>query len=227
MKENILTIPINDIFSPKTDCPLCLLRDILEKQSIEFMLSDAMMEPNVRIATNEMGFCTTHYQMLQQKNNRLSLALILSTHLEHIKNNIKKGDRLLSGKKKSMKEISKINESCYICSRIDAQTELMMITVLEMYTKDENFRKLFKEQKKLCLPHYELLTQFAQGRLSKKYINEFMNDCNNLVYKELDTLIDDTVHFTKMFDYRNNGKNADWGNSKDAIERSIKFLTSR
>ena len=28
-----------------------------------------------------------------------------------------------------------------------------------------------------------------------------------------------------MFDYRN--KNGDWGNSKDAIERAMWFLTSR
>ena len=28
-----------------------------------------------------------------------------------------------------------------------------------------------------------------------------------------------------MYDYRNNTENADWGNSRDAIERSIAFLT--
>jgi len=27
-----------------------------------------------------------------------------------------------------------------------------------------------------------------------------------------------------MFDYRNNGEDADWGNSKDAIERTVAFL---
>ena len=30
-----------------------------------------------------------------------------------------------------------------------------------------------------------------------------------------------------MFDYRNNGAEADWGNAKDSIERAIWFLTTR
>ena len=29
------------------------------------------------------------------------------------------------------------------------------------------------------------------------------------------------------FDYRNNGEDADWGNSRDSIERAVWFLTSR
>lgn len=35
----------------------------------------------------------------------------------------------------------------------------------------------------------------------------------------------DVTHFCRMFDYRNNG--GDWGNSRDSIERSIRYLTSR
>ena len=41
----------------------------------------------------------------------------------------------------------------------------------------------------------------------------------------LDTVKADTTHFCRMFDYRNNG--GDWGNSRDSIERSIRYLTSR
>ena len=40
----------------------------------------------------------------------------------------------------------------------------------------------------------------------------------------MDTLYDDVTHFTTMFDYRNAG--GDYKNSKDAIERSVRFLTS-
>ncbi|MDE6745025.1 MAG: hypothetical protein K2J72_00150, partial [Oscillospiraceae bacterium] len=34
-------------------------------------------------------------------------------------------------------------------------------------------------------------------------------------------------HYCSMYDYRNTGKDADWGNSRDSIERAIKFLVSR
>ena len=45
--------------------------------------------------------------------------------------------------------------------------------------------------------------------------------------KYLDELEKDVSHYCKMYDYRNTGKDADWGNSKDSIERAIKFLTTR
>ncbi|HRK92956.1 MAG TPA: DUF6062 family protein, partial [Ruminococcus bicirculans (ex Wegman et al. 2014)] len=48
-----------------------------------------------------------------------------------------------------------------------------------------------------------------------------------LTSKYLDTLEADVSHYCKMYDYRNTGANADWGNSKDSIERAIKFLTTR
>ena len=47
------------------------------------------------------------------------------------------------------------------------------------------------------------------------------------VDKYIQTLYDDVSHYCSMYDYRNTGADADWGNSKDSIERSISFLTSR
>ena len=48
---------------------------------------------------------------------------------------------------------------------------------------------------------------------------------SDLVKNYLDGLQKDVTHFCSMFDYRNIG--GDFGNSKDSIERSIQFLTSR
>ena len=39
-------------------------------------------------------------------------------------------------------------------------------------------------------------------------------------------LAGDLQHFSDMFDYRSNG-NEDWGNSKDSVERTVAFLTTR
>ena len=41
----------------------------------------------------------------------------------------------------------------------------------------------------------------------------------------LQTVESDVTHFCRMFEYRN--KDGDWGNSKDAIERAIAYLTGR
>ena len=63
--------------------------------------------------------------------------------------------------------------------------------------------------------------------MSKKYQKQFIDSCGELTSKYLDTLEADVSHYCKMYDYRNTGANADWGNSKDSIERAIKFLTTR
>ena len=79
----------------------------------------------------------------------------------------------------------------------------------------------------LCLPHYELLVGMAVDNLDKKIQKRFIDDCTALTAKYLKTLEEDISHYCKMYDYRNTGKDADWGNSKDSIERAVKFLTTR
>ena len=78
----------------------------------------------------------------------------------------------------------------------------------------------------LCLPHYDMLVSHC-GDMDKKYQKRFIDSCNDLVKKYLDSLESDVSHYCSMYDYRNTGKDADWGNSKDSIERAIKFLTTR
>lgn len=227
MRDSILTIPISDIFESKEGCPFCTMRNMLEERCVEFIMSDAMMEPDVRIETNKTGFCKTHYDMMLKQKNRLSLALMLSTHLAEIDKNLSTRKSLFSSKKTKTSKISQITTNCFICTKVEAQMQKLMVTFFEMYNKSEDFRKLFHNQEKICLCHYDTLMSISGDHISKKIINDFDEDCTNLVKKELQMLIEDTVHFTKMFDYRNTGKNADWGNSKDSVERAITFLTTR
>ena len=60
--------------------------------------------------------------------------------------------------------------------------------------------------------------------MDKQAAAEFAEATNALTKGYMDTLYDDVTHFTTMFDYRNAG--GDYKNSKDAIERSVRFLTS-
>ena len=51
--------------------------------------------------------------------------------------------------------------------------------------------------------------------------------CMMLAHNYLTELRGDVHHFCEMYDYRNNTADADWGNSKDSIERAIRYLTTR
>lgn len=221
MQERIYTIPINDVFGPKCGCPICRMRDILEERCVDYIMGVAMMEPDVRVETNRLGFCKDHLDMMYAKQNRLSLALMLETRLSEIQKNTFEKKRAF-GKKREREE-----PTCYVCRKIDDVMDGMVDNAIKMYATDSDFRQLFSEQEVVCLPHYERLAEHAARKLSKKQLPEFMAQLDHLTGDYLKTLIGDVHHFTTRFDYRFGGQDADWGNSKDSIERAVWFTTSR
>lgn len=227
VRESILTIPINEIFEPKEGCPVCRMRNVLEQRCVEYIMGAAMMEPDVRIETNAMGFCYTHLEQMRSCKNRLSLALMLQTHLKKLDFDAFVHRSLFEGKNAKQRKISQVNCSCFVCSKVDWGMERFMVTLFEMYTKDKSFRDLFSAQEYVCLPHYELLMSLGAEKLDKPTSKDFDRRLSELVKNYLKTLCDDVSHYCDMYDYRNTGKDADWGNSKDSIERAIKFLTTR
>ena len=226
MRESILTIPISEILDPKEGCPICRMRDMLEQRTVEYIMGAAMMEPDVRIETNRAGFCHTHFgQMLKQKN-RLSLALMLQTHLEEVDRQLFSRKKLFEPKNAKKAKLSEINSTCFVCEKVDWGMERLMRTFFEMYSQ-QDFRDLLKEQEFICLPHYDLLQSLAPTYLGKSDLDSFNKLAGELTEKYIAILYKDVSHYCSMYDYRNTGKDADWGNSKDSIERAIKFLVSR
>lgn len=223
MKENICTIPINDIFKYTQGCPVCRMYNLLEQQYVEYITGAAMMSPEIRVETNKKGFCNTHYNMMSLSGPKLSTALLLQTHLDEIRNNLIKDDNS-SLSKKQIESIHKLNDTCYVCERIEYDINHLLRTVFAQYAIDESFRKLYESQEYLCLNHYSLIMEKSMEHdgIPKKAKNDFYIATNKLCKNYIDSLYNDVTHFTTMYDYRNQG--GDWGNSKDSIERSIAFL---
>lgn len=225
MAERIYTIPVNETFEEKEGCPICRLRDILEERSLEYVLGPAMMESDVRIETNKKGFCKEHFFALAKRRSRLPLALVMETHLDEVKKDIKK--KKSRPDKKQIKNRDFEKESCYICDRINWSKDRMYATIAKLYSEEMDFRALFREQEEICFKHYKELHAYSAPLVSSKWRSEFQKDVDELTLKAAEKLRDEVHYFTQMFDYRNAGENADFKNTRDSIERSIKFLTSR
>ena len=69
MKEKIHTIPVNDAFDAKSECPVCSMYRDLERRALDFVLGPSYMEDDIRTKTNELGFCGTHLKMLLSEKN--------------------------------------------------------------------------------------------------------------------------------------------------------------
>ncbi len=228
MRDSILTIPINEVFEPKDGCPFCRMKETIEKRCVEYIMGAAMMEPDVRMKSNEMGFCKHHFDLMLKEKNRLSLGLILSTHLLEIKSGV--ADRkLLFQNKRQKYRLSEFKENCFVCDRVEWGLERLFVTFFEMYQNSSEFRELFSQQDYICMHHYDQILSLYEEKMTKnkKVIPQLLDDSKMLFSNKLNELIGDVTHFTKMFDYRNSQGNADWGNSKDSIQRAIEFLTSQ
>ena len=230
--QQIYTIPVHEAFEagaadPKCGCPLCALYRKLEENELDLILGASMMEPDVRIKTNEKGFCRTHYDMMFVRKNRLGMALTLESHLNELKKELSTGFVAgLIGKPGStpLKRIEKLEKSCYICERIDFHFQHMAETVVYLFESEESFADQIKAQPYFCLPHYRLLLEKAQNRLQKKQLADFFTIVEGVQKHYLDTLAEDVSWFCKKFDYRY--EDEPWKNSKDSVERAMAFLRS-
>ena len=226
MREDICTIPINELFEPKKGCPICRMVDMLEGRLAEYITGAAMMEPDVRIGTNRLGFCERHFAQIHDVGSRLSIALILESHLKEVEERAFAEEaapkRKLFGSHGGGEEE---HDTCFICENLERNRDHLVEILLNLWTKEEEFRRLFGEQEYFCLPHAKLLIRAAAARLPKKTAAPFCEEVRRLSLSYLQTVESDVTHFCRMFDYRN--KDGDWGNSKDAIERAIAYLTGR
>jgi len=250
VKEKIYTIPVMDVFKTDCECPLCLLEKKLEDDAVEYTLGPSMMEPDSRIESNEKGFCKKHYKLLYEKNNRLSLALILDTHLmeknkklflpyknkfidinKDSKTNIIKtlADRFNSKPSASdnavdqlIHSIEALESSCVICEKISYTMERYISVIFYLWQNEKEFKDMLKNKKGFCLPHFKAILKGMKKHLASKNQSEFLMDILPMQIDNMGRIQEEVNWFTKKFDYRNS--NAPWGNSKDAIPRAIEKL---
>ena len=227
--EQIYTIPVNEAFEASAadkscGCPFCSLYRKLENDELDLILGASMMEPDVRIRTNKTGFCRTHYDMMFVRKNRLGMALTLESHLDQLKKELRDGGIGGGVGNKPVKRISELEQTCYVCERIAFNFEHMVETAVLLWNTDENFPKKLAAQPYFCLPHYKKFLQYGQSKLPKKRLQEFVSQVEEIEERYLEELSGDVSWFCKKFDYRYDEE--PWYNSKDAVERSIKFLRS-
>lgn len=223
MREDICTIPVNEVMEVKDGCPICRMFDTLEDHMLSFIMGDAMMEPDVRIKTNEVGFCARHFSMMLGRKNRLSLALMLESHLAEIENNVFEKEGFFSRSPKKEEKADALHDGCYVCERVETELDRLLVTFFKLWKKEAEFRENVAAQPIFCLPHYALLLKKGRQSLDKKEFAAFESVISGITKTGILSLKDDVTGFCKMFDYRNSS--AEWGNSRDAIERSIAFLT--
>lgn len=238
MLETIYTIPVNEAFDEcaadhSIGCPFCHLYKKLESNELDLILGASMMEPDIRMKTNEMGFCTEHYAKMFARNNRLQLGLMLESHLDVVREELDSGKllNLIRGKGAvASDKLQKLENSCYVCDRIENNFQKMIENAVYLWNvdsdkKEKPFEDKIKAQSHFCLPHYRKFIECARICLEKKQFGDFYSIITDIEKAYFDSLRNDVSWFCKKFDYRY--ENEPWGNSKDSVERAIALLNGK
>lgn len=224
MTEKNYTIPINEEFDKYDGCPLCRLHEKLEKQNLDYIMGAAMMEPDVRIETNKIGFCSRHYSDMLSAKNRLSLALMLETHLREIETlasiTPKTGKKEL---KSSVDRLIHISEGCFLCDRISSTLEKYCNNIVYLWKSEPVFREKLQKQPLFCFQHMTGLLKSGAENLNDKLLREFASDIFHVTSNGLSKASDEVSRFCKSFDYRYAGE--DLGAAKYACEHAIAYLS--
>lgn len=239
MKEQIYTIPVNEIYDTVCSCPLCELEKRIENESVDYSLGAAMMEPDFRVESNDKGYCIRHYEMMFKRPNKLSLALVLDTHTNEISEKMKKYEKSISALKNRKKGLFKKSGakdtahllyefsksllcSCMICQKIDFTMERYEDVIMYMWANNEEFRKKFEKSDGFCLKHFSQMCNVMPSSLSDSECADFLPLLFDMELRRFAALGEDIHKFTLKFDYRN--KDMPWGTAQDAPKRVIETL---
>ncbi len=229
MKEQLYTIPVNEVFESDCECPLCKMKEQLERNAIEYTLGPSYMEDDNRAMTDEAGFCEKHIKDLYMEKNRLGLALILSTHMQKTTKDLKalssgstpSGSSLFKKKETSClgAYVDKLSKRCFICERMNETFDRYVDTIFHLYKKDTAFADKIRNSKGFCTYHFALLYDKAPDNLSKDVLEKFLTDIKTVYFDNMQRMQDDIDWFINKFDYRY--QNEPWKNAKDALPRAV------
>ena len=240
MKDTIYTIPVTEAFaeSGKSDCAFCVMHGKLNESSIEFVMGPSYMEDDVRMETNKTGFCKSHMEQMYSRPNRLGLALMTHTRLMRINADLAPLLKDAGGAKKSLfggkkngspsdgtvQYLKKAEQSCYICAKTEDTFARYIDTYFHLWKKDAEIKKLTESSGGFCLNHFYALLEAGEKKLSASDYGDFLKTVVPAELGRLKELEADLDWFVRKFDYRNS--NEPWKNSKDALLRALKKISS-
>lgn len=239
MKEQLYTIPLNEAVDAHDECPFCYVERAIEQDLMDFCLGSASsyMEADIRDMTDRTGFCRMHFKKMFDYGNTLGNAWILKTHYMRVIGEMRKEFAEFAPGKTSLKQrllkntdndnsigawITAKEDSCYICNAFRDTYKRYLDTFFYMYTRDEKFREKIKNSKGFCLPHFKDLCLAADEKLSNKEKEAFYEMMLPLMENNMQRISEDVAWLVEKFDYNN--ANADWKNSRDAIQRGMQKL---
>ncbi len=214
MQYHIQTAPIWDAYK-NSGCPLCALKAARQTRLVTQYLTDNVMDPDFRVASNNRGFCAEHIKQMYAGQNKLGLALQLETRAAALCDLLKNAP---TDKKSAKKTAEKLNahRGCVICDTLDEVMPRYYITVAEMFGNEKDFPELFGNARH-CLKHTQDL--YAVAEYAGKSASAYLYALTQSITRDLAAAEKELKDFADCFDFKS-------GNRPDpsALPRAIELL---
>ena len=225
---------VHDAYAQGGECPLCSLMDGAERTYLRSFQHSRVMEPNVRVATNSLGFCPDHLGKLYQGENKLGLGLVVHTHLQEKMPVIRSAlEEIIStaqaGRRDRARRIEGIiatleslRDSCFICGLLRQDLARYAFTILYLWRKDPEFPVVFRASRGFCLTHFCTVTETAVALLRGDRFALWLRDAVPLMTGSLESLSEDLLAFTQLHQAGNRSLGSE--SERSALARTLQKL---
>ncbi|MCL2234171.1 MAG: DUF6062 family protein [Firmicutes bacterium] len=199
MKYHIQTTPIWDAFKARDGCPICEIYRVSSDRLVSQYLNEAVMESDYRIRVNKYGFCKHHIEKLYCGENKLGLALQLSTRTDFMLENLKLTTSS-KGAKKEAQKLKTLTSTCVICLEVDEMMERYAKTISQMFLNEIEFQTELKQSTGFCFKHYVSLLEHTSH--SGKSETEYLNILDDVMRNNLTKANNMVKRFCNSFDHK-------------------------
>lgn len=238
MKEKLYTLDLMDAVKSGDECLFCWLERKLEQMAVEFVLGSSYMESDIREQTDLAGFCRNHTKIMYDYGNSLGNAWILKSRTEYVRRQLKAAmdsygpqkPGWLGRMRKARPEGDAVTDwihgqesHCYICTRIRDTYERMLRTFIHLIRQEPEFEALLMESRGFCVHHFADVMNICERELTDREKESRMPKLFALMERNLERIQADIDWLIEKYDYKN--QDADWKDSKDAVQRTMQKLT--
>jgi len=237
MKQELHTFELWDAFEAKTDCPICDIQSNVEKSYISGLFRDMAMDSQFCSYLKDYRFCSWHLSSLFNYRDKFGLALIINKMLsieiaELEADPICESDIetqrtafqawiekfITPAAPKSYKKDEK-QRNCHLCSHIEERVEDYILTLIELWKNNLQFRALYYVGNGFCHQHFNQIIKNAKKQLKDEELDNFLYTTFRIQRESMKKLNEELQWFIKKFNYHYNDK--PWGSSKDSLLRCI------
>jgi hypothetical protein len=229
MSIDITYLHIKRAIASNEECFLCTLEDEIERKYIDTYLSELVMNTSSRQKIIESrGFCNHHfYKMLikaskPESSDGHGMALIMKSVTEKLIQDLHKQK---SCHRDNFLKMLANETMCPACIHLSDFMGMYAKKAMELLSSNhEEFSKLFKESKGLCIPHFVTLLHVAKENV-RDLSQGIIETITEVEEKNLSRLNSELAEYIRRQSYEFSDK--DRAAVEDIVLRSVEKIAGR